>query len=153
MKRFLITLLVSATILTNLPATAQENAYDTRLSVGGYGEVAMSRNFYSDNVYRYSNPSKYKDDPSHGRFDIPHAVLYIGYDFGKGWSMQTEIEFEHTGTGSAVEKEFTEAGEWESEIEKGGEVALEQFWLQKALLPWLKIRIGHMVVPVGARIS
>ena len=58
-----------------------------RLSVGGYGEVAMSRNFYSDNVYRYSHPSEYKDDPSHGRFDIPHSVVYLGYDFGKGWRM------------------------------------------------------------------
>ena len=124
MKKTLIALILS--IVSFSAITAQG------LSVGGYGEVAMSRNFYSDNVYRYSNPTKYKDDPSHGRFDIPHAVIYIGYDFGQGWSMQSEIEFEHTGTGSAVEKEFTEAGEWESEIEKGGEVALEQFWLQKS---------------------
>ena len=27
-----------------------------RLTVGGYGEVALTRNFYSDNVYRYSHP-------------------------------------------------------------------------------------------------
>ena len=27
----------------------------SRLSVGGYGEVAYSRNFYSDNVNRYSH--------------------------------------------------------------------------------------------------
>ena len=150
MNRVLKALVVCATLLMTAQVSAQEKASDTRLSIGGYGEVAMSRNFYSDNVYRYSNPSKYKDDSSHGRFDIPHAVLYIGYDFGKGWSMQTEIEFEHTGTGSAVEKEFTEAGEWETEIEKGGEVALEQFWLQKEVQPWLNIRVGHMVVPVGA---
>ena len=150
MKRVLETLVACSTLLIAAQAWAQNNASDTRLSVGGYGEVAMSRNFYSDNVYRYSNPTKYKDDPSHGRFDIPHAVLYLGYDFGRGCSMQTEIEFEHTGTGSAVEKEFTEAGEWETEIEKGGEVALEQFWLQKTIKPWLNIRVGHMVVPVGA---
>lgn len=120
-----------------------------RLTVGGYGEVALSRNFYSDNVYRYSRPAAYADEPSHGRFDIPHAVVYLGYDFGKGWSMQTEIEFEHGGTGAAVEKEFTEAGEWESEVEKGGEVELEQFWLQKSFFPELNLRIGHLVVPVG----
>ena len=150
MKRVLKTLVASATLFITVQAVAQENAPDSRLSVGGYGEVVMSRNFYSDNVYRYSNPTKYKDDPSHGRFDIPHAVFYIGYDFGHGWSMQSEIEFEHTGAGSAVEKEFTEAGEWETEIEKGGEVALEQFWLQKTIKPWLNIRVGHMVVPVGA---
>ena len=150
MKRVLKTLVASATLLITVQAAAQENTPDSRLSVGGYGEVVMSRNFYSDNVYRYSNPTKYKDDPSHGRFDIPHAVFYIGYDFGHGWSMQSEIEFEHTGAGSAVEKEFTEAGEWETEIEKGGEVALEQFWLQKTIKPWLNRRVGHMVVPVGA---
>lgn len=120
-----------------------------KLSIGGYGEVALSRNFFSDNVYRYSSPSQYANDPSHGRFDIPHAVVYLGYDFGKGWSMQTEIEFEHTGTGSAVEKEFTEAGEWETEIEKGGEVELEQFWLQKSFSGALNLRIGHIVVPIG----
>jgi hypothetical protein len=63
--------------------------------------------------------------------------------------MQTDIEFEHGGTGAAVEKEFTEAGEWESEVEKGGEVELEQFWLQKSFFPELNLRIGHLVVPVG----
>lgn len=119
-----------------------------RLKVGGYGEVALSRNFYSDHVYRYTSASSHTDE-SHGRFDIPHAVIYLGYDFGKGWTMQSEIEFEHTGTGSAVEKEFEEAGEWESEIEKGGEVELEQFWIQKSFFPELNVRMGHMVVPVG----
>ena len=122
----------------------------SRLTVGGYGEVALTRNFYSDNVYRYSHPGDYKDDPGHGRFDIPHAVIYLGFDFGKGWTIQTEIEFEHLGTGSSVEKEFTEAGEWETEIEKGGEVALEQFWIQKSFVPQFNVRIGHLVVPVGA---
>ena len=120
-----------------------------RLVIGGYGEVAMSRNFYSDNVYRYSHPSDYRNDGSHGRFDIPHAVIYLGYDFGKGWTMQTEIEFEHTGTGSAVEKEYTEAGEWETEIEKGGEVELEQFWIQKSFAKEFNVRMGHVIVPVG----
>ena len=122
---------------------------DAQLKVGGYGEVAYTRNFYSDNVYRYSDPKKYANDPSHGRFDIPHAVIYLGYDFGKGWSMSSEIEFEHTGTGSAQEKEFSEGGEWEQETEKGGEVALEQFWIQKTFSKTLNVRAGHIIVPVG----
>ena len=50
----------------------------SRLSVGGYGEVNYSRNFYSDHVSRYSQPDEHKDDPSHGRFDIPHEVIYLG---------------------------------------------------------------------------
>lgn len=120
-----------------------------KLTVGGYGEVSFSRNFYSDSPYRYAKPDQYASDPSHGRADIPHAVVYLGYDFGKGWTMQTEIEFEHTGTGTAYEREFEEAAEWESEIEKGGEVELEQFWLQKSFIPQLNVRMGHIVVPVG----
>ncbi len=140
MKRFCF-----CTLLLFISASIQAQ----QLTIGGYGEAAYTRNFFSDNVYRYSRPAEYASDPSHGRFDIPHAVVYIGYDFGKGWSMQTEIEFEHTGSGSAVEKEFTEAGEWETEIEKGGEVELEQFWIQKTFCSEFNIRAGHLVVPVG----
>ena len=121
----------------------------SRLSVGGYGEVNYSRNFYSDHVSRYSQPEEHKDDPSHGRFDIPHAVIYLGYDFGKGWTFGTEIEFEHGGVGLAYEKEDEEGGEWEQETEKGGEVELEQFWIQKSFAEWANIRAGHIVVPVG----
>ena len=145
MRKALI-ILISG-LLMAFGAVAQENG--NRLVIGGYGEVALSRHFYSDNVYRYSHPDNYKNDKSHGRFDIPHAVIYLGYDFGKGWTMQSEIEFEHTGTGSAVEKEYTEAGEWETEIEKGGEVELEQFWIQKSFARALNVRMGHFVVPVG----
>ena len=142
---------------TAMTATAQESTADSvkadvkgsRLSVGGYGEVVFSRNFYSDHVSRYSQPEEHKDDPSHGRFDIPHAVVYLGYDFGKGWSFSSEIEFEHGGNGIAYEKEDEEGGEWEQETEKGGEVELEQFWIQKSFGRWANIRAGHIVVPVG----
>ena len=120
-----------------------------RLSVGGYGEAVFSRNYFSDHVSRYSQPEQHKDDPSHGRFDIPHAVINIGYDFGKGWSFGTEIEFEHGGNGIAYEKEDEEGGEWEQETEKGGEVELEQFWIQKSFGRVANIRAGHIVVPVG----
>ena len=36
-----------------------EHAKGNRLSIGGYGEIAYSRNFYSDNPFRYANPSYY----------------------------------------------------------------------------------------------
>lgn len=121
----------------------------SRLSLGGYGEIAMSRNFYSDNINRYSHAENYKDDKSHGRFDIPHVTFFVGYEFGKGWRMNAEIEFEHGGTESAVELEAEEAGEYEKEIERGGEVALEQFWIEKTFSRALNLRMGHIIVPVG----
>ena len=120
----------------------------SRLTLGGYGEAVYSRNFYSDNYLRYDSPQNYKND-THGRFDLPHVVIMLGYDFGKGWTMGTEIEFEHGGTESAVEIEEHEGGEYEAEVERGGEVALEQFWIQKSFCPQFNIKLGHMVVPVG----
>ena len=139
--------------LLALPATTalaqDDNNTQQRLSLGGYGEAVMSRNFYSDHFNRYQFPEKYKDDGSHGRFDLPHVTLNMGYDFGHGWSMGMEIEFEHGGTESAVEVDADESGEYEAEVEKGGEVALEQFWIQKSFAPQLNLRVGEIVVPVG----
>lgn len=143
-------LTISAITIASLATiNAQEVTKKSRVSLGGYGEIAYTRNFFSDHVSRYSQPEEHKDDPSHGRFDIPHAVIYLGYDFGKGWTFSTEIEFEHGGTGVAYEKEDEEGGEWEQETEKGGEVELEQFWIQKSFSRALNLRMGHIVVPVG----
>ena len=102
MNRFFKLVLISLAPVCAVNVNAQINAADSvmqhakgnKFSVGGYGEVAYSRNFYSDHVSRYSQPEEHKNDPSHGRFDIPHAVIYLGYDFGKGWSFGTEVEFE-----------------------------------------------------------
>jgi len=119
------------------------------LSLGGYGEAAFSRNFYSDNIHRYSHAQDYRNAPSHGRFDLPHVVFFTGYEFGSGWRMNSEVEFEHGGAETAVELEAEEAGEYENEIERGGEVVLEQFWIEKTFNRALNIRVGHIIVPVG----
>ncbi|MDR1543212.1 MAG: hypothetical protein LBS50_02130 [Prevotellaceae bacterium] len=159
--------LFSFLIIFNVAAFAQnvENKNDTtqqksarkekffnaisRLSVGGYGEIVYKRNFFSDNINRYSHAQDYKNAPSHGRFDLPHITFMIGYEFGKGWRFSSEIEFEHGGTEAAVELEAEEAGEYETEVERGGEVAFEQFWIEKTFFPALNLRIGHIIVPVG----
>ena len=122
--------------------TVKTEKKKSRFTIGGYGEAVY-------NYLRYDSPQDYKDD-KHGRFDLPHVVLMLGYDFGKGWSMGMEIEFEHGGTESAVEIEEHEGGEYETEVERGGEVALEQFWIQKSFCPEFNIKLGHMVIPVGA---
>lgn len=135
------------TLLAGVALSAQPLA--AQLTVGGYGEATYSYNFYSDAWNRYKTPANFTGD-HHSRVDLPHVVLYLGYDFGKGWSMGTEIEFEHGGVEAAVEMEDDEGGEYETEVERGGEVALEQFWLQKAFSKSLKVRAGHIVIPVGS---
>ncbi len=141
-------LVAPTTILAASTDTTVEKK--SRLTLGGYGEAVASRMFYSNNYKRYTDAKLYKDANGFGQVDLPHVVFYVGYDFGKGWSMGSEIEFEHGGTESAVEIEEEETGEYESEIERGGEVALEQFWLQKSFSRAVNLRLGHMVVPVGA---
>ena len=161
MKRFLLsffalTALISFSLTENVKAAendtiSAENQKVTksRLTIGGYGEAVYTRNFYSDNIFRYSHPDRYKDAKGHGRVDLPHVVIMLGYDFGHGWTMGSEIEFEHGGNEVAVEMEAEETGEFEHEIERGGEVALEQFWIQKSFCKALNIRMGHIIVPVG----
>lgn len=149
-KRILSAL--TALLATGFTVSAQEKTDNalSRLSVGGYGEAVMSRNFYSQHFNRYRDPLTYKDDKSHGRFDLPHVTLNLGYDFGRGWAMGMEIEFEHGGTESAVEIDADESGEYEAETEKGGEVALEQFWINKAFSGGrFNVKAGELIIPVG----
>ena len=78
--------MLCATIMCALATSvsAQDTASSTpRLTIGGYGEAVYSHHFYSDNVFRYSRADKYKDAPGYGRVDLPHAVIMLGYDFGK----------------------------------------------------------------------
>ena len=151
-RKVLLSVVCAAFVLCPGKSVFAQNdttAHKSRLTIGGYGEAVYSHHFYSDNVFRYSHADRYKDAPGYGRVDIPHAVIMLGYDFGRGWSVGTEIEFEHGGVEAAVEKETEETGEFEQEIERGGEVALEQFWVQKSFGKHLNIRAGHIVVPVG----
>jgi hypothetical protein len=157
MNKIALTTILSVGMLTSaIPAFAAEQqdtvkqvTKKSRLTVGGYGEAVFTRNYYSDNVNRYSHAADYANASSHGKFDLPHVVIMLGYDFGKGWSMGSEIEFEHGGVEAAVELEQEEVGEFETEVERGGEVALEQFWIQKAFNKYINVRAGHQIVPVG----
>jgi hypothetical protein len=160
MKRFYILFLLLTFLGLNFFSTinAQEGQVNdtipgvykpSKLLLGGYGEMTYNRNFYSGNPFRYMYPASYKDDPSHGRFDLPHVVFFVGYEFGNGWRFNSEIEFEHGGTEAAMEVEPEEGGEYEQEIERGGEVVLEQFWIEKTFTRALNLRMGHIIVPVG----
>lgn len=119
-----------------------------RLIIGGYGEAAYRRNFYSSNPGRYKQPDQYKGQ-QFGQFDLPHVCFYLGYDFGKGWSIGSEVEFEHGGVEAAMEVEGDEGLEYETEVERGGEVALEQLWVEKRFNPMARLRAGMLIVPIG----
>lgn len=113
---------------------------------GGYGEMAAS---YMD--YQWNRLTPYGSaKKSRGSISIPRFVIAFDYKFSSSWILGAEIEFEYGGTGLARELEwYSEGGEYEVEIEKGGEVALEQFHITKLIHKAFNIRAGHIIVPVG----
>ncbi|MGN1264564.1 MAG: hypothetical protein ACI4UL_01995 [Muribaculaceae bacterium] len=139
--------LPSDSVAASTPTSAVKKS---RLTLGGYGEAVMTANFFSQHFNRYKQPARYADDRYHGRFDLPHVCINLGYDFGHGWTLGSEIEFEHGGAGTAVEIEAEESGEYEAETEKGGEVNIEQVWINKSFASGrFNIRAGEIIVPVG----
>lgn len=113
---------------------------------GGYGEMAAS---YMD--YDFSRVGANGSAPlNRGSISIPRFVFAFDYKFSPQWVLSSEIEFEYGGTGAAREIEWVEEnGEYETEIEKGGEVALEQFHISYRAKSYFNLRFGHMIVPVG----
>lgn len=93
-----------------------------RASLGGYGEL-----HYNEVL----------DDGQSGQLDFHRFILYAGYDFNDWVSFRSELELEHT----LIEAEDGGA--------KGGEVALEQAYIDVRPSRALGVRAGLVLVPVG----
>ncbi len=89
------------------------------LSIGGYAEA----------VYR--NRSGDVDGDGQDVADFVRAVLYFGYKFSDSILFNTELEYEHAGTGG------------------GGDVSVELATLDFLLTPSLNARAGLLLVPMG----
>ncbi len=113
---------------------------------GGYGEILFQYLDYGPD--RYNNPDGSPKD-SRAYIDMPRLVFEFNYKFRKDIELVSEIEFEHGGTGVALELEYEEMGEYEMEMEKAGEVVLEQFFIKKSFSRAFNIKAGHVIVPVG----
>jgi hypothetical protein len=82
--------------------------------------------------------------------DIERVITEFSYQLDQNWQVEIEIEYEHGGTGSSLEYDgFDEFGEFESEIEAGGEIIIEKFELAYQYNPSTSLKLGHIFVPVG----
>ena len=125
-----------------------ENLGYTRYRIGGYGEMLYTHRDYSYN--RWAGDGVYR--MSRSAVSIPRFVLAGDYSFSRWFKLGAEIEFEAGGVGTEWEQETgsgSENGELETEWEKGGEVAIEQFHLTVPFMRQLNLRMGHVIVPVG----
>ncbi|MCB1183338.1 hypothetical protein KDM41_07880 [bacterium] len=127
-----------------VPALAQDPVSGLHLS--GYADLLYARFDYGPDQKSGENGSPPDD---RAIMDLQRFVLGVGYEFDPTLVFAAEIEIEHGGTGGALELEYEEFGEYEQEIEKGGEVVLEQLHLTKTFSDAFALRVGHGIVPVG----
>ncbi len=100
------------------PAASKVYQRDRGLSIGGYGEVRF-RGQVADR------------DGSQDIFDALRMVLYTGYKFNDWIVLNTELEFEHAGTG------------------EGGSVSTEFLTLDFLLCDCFNLRAGLLLMPMG----
>lgn len=145
MKR-IFSILALSTMAAATMASEPEYNFD-KFRLGGYGEmVAQFKDYGINRFYGHQEGNAKKN---HGEISLPRFVVAMDYKFNPKWILGAEIEFEYGGTGTSYELENTENGEYETEVEKGGEVALEQFHITRLIIPEFNVRAGHMIVPIG----
>lgn len=82
---------------------------------------------FSFGGYGHMDYTGYQNKQASDQLDIYRAVFYAGYKFSDDIRFGSEIEFEHG----------------------GGEVSVEQAYLDFALNQNNTLRVGHMIMPVG----
>lgn len=105
--------------LTGLRSTQAAAQDEEHTTIGGYGEV------------HYTNATG-PDTP--GEVNVRRFVLYLAHSFSERLAFRSELEVEDT---------KVEGGE------EGGEVALEQLYLDYTLSPAAIIRAGLVLPPIG----
>ena len=133
-KQLVYPLVWGMCVLLSVGAIAESN----RFSVSGYG------------VINYSHFDWELDPGRRAAIDVERFVIAPKYRINDTIRLESELEFEHGGTGSTMEfDKFEEFGEFETEIEKGGEVIVEKLAVVFSFQPSLNFRVGHIIVPVG----
>ena len=107
------------------PGASKIYGVEQGLSIGGYAEA----------FYRGIVDDKRESGATNGT-DFLRAVLYAGYKFTDNIIFNMELEFEHASTSS-------------TESSGGGSVSVEFAALDFLWKPWLNMRAGMLLVPVG----
>ncbi|HEX2612150.1 MAG TPA: autotransporter outer membrane beta-barrel domain-containing protein, partial [Fibrobacteria bacterium] len=111
------------------------------------GERFEYKGYATLNYYHFD----WETDPQRrDAVDLERLAIEAEYKLSPRIEVEAEIEFEHGGTGSAMELDrFEESGEYESEVEKGGEVKVEELAASFFIHPAFNVRVGHFIVPIG----
>jgi hypothetical protein len=115
------------------------------MTLRGYGELQGA--FYAYGADQSREGGAQRDRRL--EFDTTRLVTELELMFPGQLEVEAEVEFEHGGTGAAFELEYDEFGEYEKEIEKGGEVIVEELYLRKTFAGRYAVSAGRFYVAVG----
>lgn len=115
------------------------------LSVGGYGEVGAALHTFGANRNRPTGAQR----DLRLELDATRFVVALQGHTPSGWELEAELEIEHGGTGAARELDYDEFGEFETEVEQGGEVILEELYLEKTWAGRYQLKLGRFYVGIG----
>ncbi len=115
------------------------------LRFGGYGELGAALYFHGANP----NAEGGSQRDLRLELDATRFVATVQASTKSGWELEAELEIEHGGTGSTLEIDYDEFGEFETELEKGGEVQLEELYLEKTFAGRYQLKLGRFYVGIG----
>ena len=75
----------------------------------------------------------------------PHQTYWLT----SNGEVSTRTRCTPNGTGAAKELEYEEFGEFESEVEKGGEVIVEELYVEKEFGGRFELKVGRFYVALG----
>jgi len=106
--------------------------------------------FAAYGVVNYYNFNWDTDPYLRDAFDTERLNMYLDYKFTDKIKLRAEFEYEHGGTGVTMELDVLEEfGEFETEVEAGGEVKIEQLNILFEYKPWLNFRAGRLKLYLG----
>ncbi|MBC8173874.1 MAG: autotransporter outer membrane beta-barrel domain-containing protein [Chitinophagales bacterium] len=98
----------------------------------------------------YNNFNWDTDSAKRDQVDLNRVIFEPSFQINEKLKLEMEIEFEHGGTGSSMEFDrFEEFGEFEQEIEHGGEIIMEELAIEWEMKPRFVLIAGKIKVPVG----
>lgn len=112
--------------------------------LSGYGELGFA---FLDHGADRTREGGALDD-RRLEFDQTRLVLELEQELPGDLEIEAEVEFEHGGTGAAREVEYEEFGEFETEVEKGGEVVVEELYIQRSF-GRVDAKVGRFYVALG----
>jgi hypothetical protein len=127
------------------PSTASSPAqkpaakhHGRELEISGYG------------IVNYFNRDWDTDEFAKDTVDTERFIVELEYQYNEQWKAVAELEYEHGGTGATLEFDSQEEfGEFEQEVENGGEVTVEELFIAYQYEKWANARVGRFIVPVG----